>query len=287
MPPEEEEGGSGSRRPRAAASRGREELQRRAADGGAGVGRRGGGGDATWGVQQRNRVQPRPRSARRIRRPPHKTTPRGPGCRPAGVRPGYRHRKQIPTPLVGRNPHNCCGRRRASGPIGSTLAIGPEQGRDAESLMLNTAHEKGAYSSLRDAFAGSESMRDFECFTVYPHTSLFGAISSYQRGLKSQYPEIGLAGPRMGLSGERSLVQIPKTFRTHQICCQRRPPSLVSLLFVGSTLSIWIMLPSQKPSCRNSLIYCSLLNFDGLSANRTQSGRNPIGQRHLSGQMDG
>ena len=34
-------------------------------------------------------------------------------------------------------------------------------------------------------------------------------------------------------------------------------------------------------------IYCSLLNFSVLSPNRMQSGRNPIGQQHLSGQMDG
>jgi len=33
--------------------------------------------------------------------------------------------------------------------------------------------------------------------------------------------------------------------------------------------------------------YCSLLNFSGLSPNRTQSGRKPIGRQHLSGQMDG
>jgi len=33
--------------------------------------------------------------------------------------------------------------------------------------------------------------------------------------------------------------------------------------------------------------YCSLLNFAGLSPNRTQSGRNPIGQQHLSGEKDG
>jgi len=35
------------------------------------------------------------------------------------------------------------------------------------------------------------------------------------------------------------------------------------------------------------ITYCSLLNFAGLSPNRTQSGRNPIGQQHLSGQIVG
>jgi len=37
----------------------------------------------------------------------------------------------------------------------------------------------------------------------------------------------------------------------------------------------------------NQMSHCSLLNFAGLSPNTTQSGRDPIGQQHLSGHMDG